>query len=300
MLGAGRSPAASRAHRGTGGVSRLPDIQEAFQRFLLTGDSEIGSHLVGTPRVPVATRLGIYGDGYRSRLIEALETSFPVLANLLGEADFQPLAGRYVATHESSFFSIRYYGDQLADFLAGRAEYSQAPLLAELAQWEWAMAAVFDAADAEPIDSSAFAQVAPEDWAKLRFEWSPTVHVLELEWNVPQLWKAVTEGTPRPDPALSGGGPAGDGAAGNGPAGDRPAHNGPLSWLIWRRELQLYFRPLAAAESAAIAASVAGQSFGELCELLCEHLGEDQASLHAAGFLRGWVESGLIVDVTGD
>ncbi len=266
-------------------MSGLPDIQDAFQRFLLTGDSEISSLLVGTQRVPVATRLAIYGGGYRSRLIETLETSFPVLANLLGETDFQTLAARYVDTHESTFFSIRYYGDRLADFLVRDAEYSQAPLLAELAKWEWAMAAAFDAADAEPIDIGAFAQLAPEDWAQLRFTCSPSVQVVELEWNVPQLWKAVTEDAPRPEPALN----------------ERPAHagvagHGPVSWLIWRRELQLYFRPLAPAEAAAIAAAIAGRSFGELCELLCEHLDENEASLHAAGFLRGWVESGLIAD----
>jgi hypothetical protein len=255
-------------------VSRLPDIQEAFQRFLLAGDSEINACVVGTERVPVETRLGIYGDGYRSRLIEALETSFPVLANLLGD-DFQTLAAQYVNAYESTFFSIRYYGDQLADFLAGDAEYSKAPLLAELARWEWAMAAAFDAADAEPIDISAFAQLAPEDWAELRFEWSPAVQVVELEWNVPQLWKAVTEETERPEPSLS------------------PQLG---SYLIWRRELQIYFRPLAQQEAAVIAAARAGHSFGELCVLLCEHLDESEASLHAAGYLRGWVESGLIVN----
>jgi hypothetical protein len=220
----------------------------------------------------VETRLGIYADGYRSRLIEVLESSYPVLANLLGEADFQTLGANYVATHESRFFSIRYYGDELADFLAADPEYSRAPLLAELAQWEWAMAAAFDAADAEPVDSGALAQVAPEDWAELRFEWSPSVRVLALEWNVPQLWKAVTEDSERPEPNLT-----------------------PASWLIWRRELQIYFRPLGAAEAAVIAASRSGQSFGELCVLLCEHLDESEASLHAAGFLRGWVQSGLIV-----
>jgi len=256
-------------------VSRLPDIQEAFQRFLLAGDPEIRSHVVGTSRVPVETRLGIYGDGYRLRLIEALQTSFPVLADLLGEADFQTLGARYVDTHESTFFSIRYYGDQLAGFLESDADYSKAPVLAELARWEWAMAAVFDAADAEPIDISAFAQLAPEDWAQLRFEWSPSVQIVELQWNVPELWKAVTEDTQRPDPGLN------------------PKLS---SWILWRRELQLYFRPLADEEAAVIAASRAGQSFGELCVLLCEHLGEEAASLHAAGFLRGWVQSGLIVN----
>ena len=276
-------------------MSRLPDIQEAFQRFLLAGDSEINACVVGTERVPVETRLGIYGDGYRSRLIEALETSFPVLANLLGD-DFQTLAAQYVNAHESTFFSIRYYGDQLADFLAGDAEYSKAPILAELARWEWAMAAAFDAADAEPIDISAFAQLAPEDWAELRFEWSPAVQVVELEWNVPQLWKAVTEGTERPEPSLSvelGVSARPDASL----SADPGVSARPVSYLVWRRELQIYFRPLAQQEAAVIAAARAGHSFGELCVLLCEHLDESEASLHAAGYLRGWVESGLISSI---
>jgi hypothetical protein len=277
-------------------VSRLPDIQEAFQRFLLAGDSEINACVVGTERVPVETRLGIYGDGYRSRLIEALQTSFPVLADLLGETDFHTLAAQYVNAHESTFFSIRYYGDQLADFLAGDAEYSKAPILAELARWEWAMAAAFDAADAEPIDISAFAQLAPEDWAELRFEWSPAVQVIELEWNVPQLWKAVTEGTERPEPSLSvelGVSTRPDASL----SADPGVSARPVSYLIWRRELQIYFRPLAQQEAAVIAAARAGHSFGELCVLLCEHLDESEASLHAAGYLRGWVESGLISSI---
>jgi hypothetical protein len=251
----------------------LPRLQDAFQRYLLKGDTEIGAHVVGTQRVPVEIRLSIYGDGYRLRLIEALAATYPVLAELLGEADFQALGVRYVNANESTFPSIRYYGDKLADFLAAHADYERAPILAELARWEWAMAAVFDAADAEPIDTGVFSQVAPEDWSELRFQWSPSVQVLELEWNVPELWKAVTENTERPDPGL------------------KPDRG---SWVLWRRDLQIYFRPLANEEAAVIAASRAGQSFGELCELLCVHLDEQQAPAHAAGFLRGWVESGLI------
>src|SRR3569833_4109276 len=95
------------------GMSRLLKLQEAFQRFLLGGDPTIGSHVVGTQRVPVETRLGIYGDGYRLRLIEALQKSFPVLAELMGEADFQGLAARYVEAHESTFFNIRWYGERM-------------------------------------------------------------------------------------------------------------------------------------------------------------------------------------------
>jgi hypothetical protein len=269
-------------------VSRLPDIQAAFQRFLLTGEPEIGSHVVGTQRVPIETRLGIYGGAYRSRLIEALESTFPVLAELLGEDDFHTLASTYVNTHESTFFSIRYYGDQMAGFLATDPEYAKAPLLAELAKWEWAMAEAFDAADASSIGISDFARLAPEDWAELRFEWSPSAQVLALEWNVPEIWKSVTE---RGDSGSD------DGDVGAAASGDLQPPDPRLdaaSWLIWRRDLQIYFRPLLQEEAAVIAASKAGQSFGELCVALCDHLDEAQASQQAAGFLRGWVESGLI------
>jgi len=254
-------------------VSRLPDIQAAFQSYLLRGDSTIESLVVGTQRVSVDTRLAIYGDGYRLRLIEALQKSFPVLAELLGESDFQTLAARYVEAHESTFFNIRWYGDQMAQFLAADAEYSKVPILAEMAQWEWAMAAAFDAADCEPLGLGAFAQVSPEGWAALQFQWGPSVQVLQLEWNVAQLWKAVTEGSDeRPD----------------------PVHE-PATYLIWRRELQIFFRVLGEEEASVVAAARNGHSFGELCVLLCEHLDEGQASQHAAGYLRGWVESGLLV-----
>jgi len=255
-------------------VTRLAHIQDAFQRFLIQGDRAVEAHIVGTARVPVATRLSIYGDGYRSRLIEALQTNFPVLASLLGESDFATLGGRYVDSHVSSFSSIRYYGDRLADFLATDAEYSQVPLLCELASWEWAMAATFDAADVTPLDVGAFAQLAPEEWAQLRFEWASSVRVLQLGWNVPQLWKAVTEETDRPEPSLA---------------------QQPPSWLLWRHDLQIFFRALAGDEAAAIEASRNGQTFGELCVLLCAHLTEAEASLRAASLLRGWVQSGLIV-----
>jgi len=257
-------------------MARLPQIQDAFQRFMLAGDKSIAAHVVGSERVAVETRLAIYGDGYRLRLIEALQNTYPVLAELLGETDFSALAGQYVAGHESTFASIRFYGEQLAEFLAADAEYGRAPVLAELARWEWAMAAVFDAADAEPIGVGALVAIAPEDWSELSFEWIPAAQVVELEWNVPALWKSVTEEGDRPGPALA----------------ERQA-----PWLLWRRDLQIYFRQLAGDEAATLAAARAGSSFGELCELLCQHLDEERASLRAATLLRGWVESGLITQV---
>jgi hypothetical protein len=254
-------------------MSRLPQIQGDFQSYLLRGDPAIETHVVGTDRVPIATRLSIYGDGYVARLAEALQANFPVLSELLGEVDFEKMATAYVRSHDSPFFSIRYYGNALADFLASEPEYEGAPVLAELARWEWAMTEVFDAADADSVGVSDLASVAPEEWADLRFELHPSVRRLALSWNAPQIWKAVTDGAGVPEMEFS---------------------TEPVAWVLWRRELRTYFRSIQPGEAEALEAAREGQSFGELCDLLCAQFGEEQAPATAAGFLRDWVESGLL------
>ncbi len=72
-------------------------------------------------------------------------------------------------------------------------------MLAELARWEWAMTEVFDAADADALGVGDLAQIAPEEWADLRFALHPSARRLALAWNAPQIWKAVTDEADVPD-----------------------------------------------------------------------------------------------------
>jgi hypothetical protein len=253
----------------------LSQVQDAFQRYLLRGDAAIENHVAGTERVPIATRLGIYAGGYGARLTEALQSNFPVLSQLLGESDFEALAAAYIRDHDSTCKSIRYYGSALEPFLTQHPTYATAPVLAELARWEWAMTQTFDAADARALDAGAMASVSPEHWSDLRFDWHPSIHRLQLLWNVPQIWSAITKEAPRPEPSLSA---------------------EPGQWLMWRSEaLEIYFRSLTSLEAAALDAARGGRSFGEVCDLLCEQLDEAAAPAHAAGYLREWLQSGLIV-----
>jgi Putative DNA-binding domain len=254
-------------------VSELAALQGDFQQYLLRGDAAIEARVTGSPRVPATARLAIYGGAYRGRLAEALGANYPALARLLDE-DFADLAQAYVAGHDSPYFSIRYYGEDLARFLATEERYAGAPLLADLARWEWAMTQVFDAADATALDAAALSQVAPDAWALLRFRWHPSLARLDLQWNAPQVWQALTEERERPAAAVS--------------AAATP-------WLLWRQGLTTYFRSLTPAEAQALDAARSGAPFGELCELLCETVGDEAAPVTAATFLRSWVASGLII-----
>ena len=255
-------------------MSELARLQGDFQEYLLRGSSAIEQAVAGSARVPVATRLGIYAGAYGARLIDALKASYPVLAELLGEEDFAALGAAYVRAHDSPFFSIRHYGDALEAFLGEYPDTAEVALLGELARWEWTLCAVFDAADAEPLAAAAFARIAPGEWAALRLRFHPSVRRLALEWNVPQLWKALTEGAERPQLRVV---------------------SKPVAWLLWRQDLKSYFRSLEPAEAAALDLARAGATFGELCERLAAVHGAGRAPGEAATLLAGWVAAGLLV-----
>lgn len=255
-------------------MNELTDLQNALQDFMLRGEKRIEAQISGSARFPIETRLGIYANAYGVRLSAALVSNYPVLAQLMGRNEFALLARRYVRHYDSYVASIRWYGDALAAFLAADAQYRDAPVLADLAAWEWTMAAVFDAADGQPLEVATLEHVSPQSWAKLRFTMHPTLWRLDLAWNAPQIWKAVNDALPAPKPAVAA---------------------QPQAWLLWRSGLQVMFRSLDPVEAAALDAVIAGSTFGDVCAALCEQLGEADSPARAAVLLRGWVESGLIL-----
>jgi hypothetical protein len=226
-------------------MSNLARIQWDFQEFLLHESGGVQGHIAGAGRASAQARLGLYARAYGARLRYALASNYPAVAKVLGEADFTELAEEYIAAHDSRFSSIRYYGHALAHFVASEPSYKSVPFLPDLAQWEWTMAEVFDAADADPIDPT---------HSSLRVTFHPSVRVLPLTWNAPQMWQALMDDAERPRARQE---------------------RQPVTWLLWRHELREKFRPLGEAEQQALAAARAGKSFDDL-------------------YLRDWVESGLI------
>ncbi len=79
--------------------STLPDLQGRFHQFVVAGDDTFRHDIVDDGRVDVDVRLAVYYDGYRLRLIEALETDFVALKAYLGEDKFDDMARAYIDAH---------------------------------------------------------------------------------------------------------------------------------------------------------------------------------------------------------
>jgi hypothetical protein len=255
---------------------RLRELQREMQRELFGEPSAIAQAIAETCPLPTQARLGIYRHAYVARLIEALEDHHPVLHAILGDEDFQALGTSFIRECPSVHRSIRWYGRELEEFLATRSPFKEQPILAEIARFEWSLAEAFDSADAEVIGRGALEGVRPTEWADLTFSFHPSVRRLTFAWNTVAVWKAMSAGSDAPRP-------------------ERSATA--VEWLVWRRELENYFRSLDPVEATALDAALRGCSFAEICGALTLHLPEEEVPLRAASLIAVWSESGLLTGI---
>jgi len=256
----------------------LRELQGDFQRHLLTQHDAILAAIVDAPPLPASERLKIYGNAYRVRLLDALHDTYPSLHQILGDDVFMALGETFIETHPSVHRSIRWYGRELAQFLARQLPYAEQPIVAEIAAFEWLLSEVFDAADAVSVDRSALQAVDPAHWSELTFQFHPSLRRMTLAWNTVAVWQSVSREEEPPQPALE---------------------HAPVPWLLWRQDLMNRFRSLDATENAALDAALAGHRFGEICAALREWLPEDEIPLRAATLIGTWADSGIIAGIAG-
>ena len=255
---------------------QLRQLQREMQRDLFGSASTISGSIAETAPLATEARLGIYRHAYVSRLVETLTDHYPVLHAILGDEDFETLCTSFVRAYPSVHRSIRWYGREIADFLGSHPPFQEQPILAEIARFEWTLAEAFDAADAGIIGRTALESVQPAEWADLTFSFHPSVRRLAFEWNTVAAWKAVTADTDPPQPERS------------------PEA---VEWLLWRRDLENYFRSLDPVEATSLDAAARGCSFAEICGGLTEHLPDDEVPLRAASLIATWLESGLLTSL---
>ncbi len=271
-------------------ASSLRRLQEDFQGYLLTLDERMNPHVLGSPQVSAAERLTIYASAYRLRLLEALGTDYPGLHTVLGDDEFDAMGRAYIAAHPSAYFSLRWFGDRMSEFLRSTEPYSKYPVFAEMAAFEWAKSDAFDAVDSAVAGINDMAAIPPDAWPGLTFTPHASLRRLDLRWNVPMVWKAID--------AAQGRGSVAGGRMPVATAGQEPPaleeNDYPIAWLVWRQDLLTYFRSLNVDEAWALDAMQRGETFAAICEGLTEWIDAQNVALHAAGILKQWLDDGLI------
>jgi len=249
--------------------SMLKELQKNFKAHLMTGDKNIFSEIVSTEELSNQDRLAIYGNAYYARLEEALQGDFEAIHTLLGDDEFSMLCRRYTDAHPSRFFSLRWFGQYMPEFLASTQPYSSYPYLAEMAQFEWRFTDAFDAKDSTSVSENDIANIPAENWPFLSVNFHPSVCWVKYQWNILPVWKAVKENSDIPEivklPELQ-------------------------TAMIWRQNLVTRYRTMEREEANLVAIAGAGKDFSAWCETLIE-MGElpENVPLKVAGVLRTWI-----------
>ena len=266
-------------------MKQLAKLQHTFQDCVLQpGKPASTAWVSASGRAAPETQLSIYSHAYRARLKEVLANDFPAMLLAIGDDHFDQLADDYIDAHPSHYFSLRDFGRDLPGFLANLIQqqdqnihrdiqWQELPWLYELGLFEWTLGQAFDTADDTLFTEQDMAVIPPEDWPELRFSFHPSVQRLDLEWNIPEMWQALTDDEPTEVTALR------DIAS---------------PWLVWREQLVTRFRSLQTDEQLALDTLRAGRSFDEACEALATIMTDDDVPLRAATLLKGWITQGLI------
>jgi len=255
----------------------LREIQDAFTQQLMN-DHQGLAKFVATKVTPSAkTRIGVYQTAYRERLIEALANDYEMLHTLLGDEAFRQLCMEYIDKHPSTYYSLRWFGSQLAEFLGYSEDGGNHDWEAELAKLEWELIGAFDASDCIPANEDDIASIPPESWPELSVKFHPSVRLIGLWWNTLDLWQSAKDERQPPDPIRL---------------------NQKYDCLLWRNNLVTKFRSLEADEAVALSSAMAGMNFSDICGALAEELqDQEQVPFKAAGFFKTWLTAGIITQL---
>lgn len=240
---------------------------EAEPTGLLAGDFTLG--------------LQAYRHAYRARLVAALADNFTVLARALGDEAFDALGRAYVDARPSRHPSIRWFGHELADFMA-EADDDLVPhaSLVDVARMDWALRSAFDAAEAPVLAPADLAALGPDDWAGLVLHLQPSVQRVALAHAVEPAWRVLREWEPE----------SGD---------EQPELPEPVPHdhvlLAWRQGLQTQWRSLEPLEASLLAGVTGSEPFALLCERAATALGDaEEAAPAVVGALQRWLADGLL------
>jgi len=250
----------------------LVRLQQAFKAHILAQGDAIVPAIVDSGELSARDRLSIYVYGYKARLGEALGTDYKAIKGLLGDDEFERMASMYIDAWPSRHYSLRWFGQHLAEFLEDTLDESQG-FLVELARLEWAFVMSFDAADHAVVSEAEVAAIPPGDWPGLRLSLSPSLNCGRYSWNVLELWKLGRDEGDTVEPIRL---------------------EAPASILIWRQALKTRYRSLQPAEAAGLLCVMQGGDFSDLCTELAGFHAEPEVALAAASLLKTWINEGLV------
>ena len=163
--------------------------QAGFTEALLDPARPAPAGLTDPQGRPAGKRFDVYRNNVAASLTEGLETAFPVLRALLGDAFFRGMASVYLRRHPPASPLMMFFGEAMPAFLETFEPVQDLGYLPDIARLELALRRSYHAADAPAIDPALLEAVAPEQLMGARLRLAPALQLLRSDWPIVTLWQ---------------------------------------------------------------------------------------------------------------
>lgn len=173
--------------------------QSDFTSALLDPEAAVPGGLINPDGEHATKRFDVYRNNVAAGLSDALETAFPVVRKLVGDAFFRAMAGVYLRKHPPKTPVMMFYGDAMPAFLRRFPPARSIGYLADIAAVELALRSAYHAADATPAPPQALSELPPEALMQVRLRLAPAVHCVVSDYPIHAIYLANTvAGSPKP------------------------------------------------------------------------------------------------------
>jgi hypothetical protein len=220
-----------------------------------------------------AERVGVYHGMYLMRMVEALETDYPVIRYHLGDHQFRHLVRDYVQRYPSTSYTLNRLGDHLPQFFLDDPGWPDAEFLHDLARLELAMTEVFDEEESPVLGSDELEVVPADAWEGARLRPIAAFRLLEFRHAVIPNLVAYHQDRPSPKPRRR------------------------ASWVaLYRRDYTVLRLELSRAEHDLLRSLVDGSPLGEaLATAAASKSPRQQAKVFR--WFRTWISEGLFTAI---
>jgi hypothetical protein len=190
---------------------RLADLQASYRGYLLSGDAAHLSPAIVADSFDGSERLAIYRNNFLISLGEALKANFPVTLQLVGTDFFEQAARGFVLAHPPQRPCLFEYGAGFADYLRDLPQLATLSYVADMARFEFARIAAYNAPIEPPVTPETLAGLSPEHLEALPIRRARHVQIVTSRAPVLALWQAhqasepdlsAIDMTPRPHALL--------------------------------------------------------------------------------------------------
>ncbi len=142
-----------------------------------------------------ASRVQVYRNNVRAMFAGALERTYPVLRQRVGEGFFTRLAVEYRRDHPSRSGDLHWIGRRFPEWIGTRMAGTDYAWLADLARLEWGCEEVLVSDWLPPAPADSLARLHPEQLAGARLALQPGLRLVSSSFPVWSVWQVNQPGS---------------------------------------------------------------------------------------------------------